>query len=270
MNQRWRLGRASYRPKGEPIRTADYDVAEIARDAPAKGFVETHHYAKSYPAARFRYGLYEKGELAGVAVFSVPCRPEVLGSVYGESAATDSVELGRFVLLDRCPANSETWFLARALALLSKEGVAGVLSHSDPFPRKSQAGAVVFPGHYGCIYQAGNAAYLGRGAARTLRLLPDGTVLSARAIQKVRSREKGWRYAARLLEKAGASALGEAEDAREWVRRWVPALTRTVRHPGNHKYAFPLAPAARRMVERYLAGFPFRPIRPRGPDPLGN
>lgn len=269
MNQRWRNGRATYRPAGETIRTSDYDVSEIRGDGPAKAFVRSHHYSTSFPAARFRYGLYRKGELAGVAVFSVPCRPEVLTSVY-DAPPADSVELGRFVLLDVCPANSETWFLARALRLLAREGMIGVVSHSDPFPRRAADGRIVFAGHYGCIYLASNAAYLGRAGRSTLRLLPDGKVLSARAIQKIRAREKGYRYAAGLLAAYGASPLADGDDAREWIRRWVPALTRAVRHPGNHKYAFPLVPAAKRMVERYLSAFPFRPIRPRGPDPVAS
>lgn len=40
-------------------------------------------------------------------------------------------------------------------------------------------GALVFGGHIGTISQAHNAVYLGRGTARTHRLLPDGTVLAA-------------------------------------------------------------------------------------------
>src|SRR5262245_59609071 len=69
---RWRNRSSSFRPAGELIRTADYDVAAIATDREAKAFVERHHYSASYPAARFRFGLYRQAELVGVAVFSVP------------------------------------------------------------------------------------------------------------------------------------------------------------------------------------------------------
>jgi hypothetical protein len=71
--QRWNDRRDSYRPAGEPIRTADFDVVEILSDNVARAFVERHHYSKSYPAARFRFGFYRRAELVGVAVFSVPC-----------------------------------------------------------------------------------------------------------------------------------------------------------------------------------------------------
>ena len=106
--QRWRLGLAAYRPPDEPIRTADYDVAELTDDTLAKGFVVRHHYSGSYPAARWRFGLFRQGVLQGVAVFSHPCSDRVLTSVF-PGRATHSVELGRFVLLDEVPGNGETW-----------------------------------------------------------------------------------------------------------------------------------------------------------------
>src|SRR5262245_22283895 len=114
---RWRNRSSSFRPAGELIRTADYDVAAIATDREAKAFVERHHYSASYPAARFRFGLYRQAELVGVAVFSVPMSPAVLAGFPG--GASSSVELGRFVLLDDVPANGESWFLARCFEQLT-------------------------------------------------------------------------------------------------------------------------------------------------------
>jgi len=245
--QRWRGGRDSYRPAGEVIRTADYEVAPIA-EATAKAFVVEHHYSRSYPAARFRFGLFRGAALAGVAVFSHPCNDRVLTRTFDLPAA-DAVELGRFVLLDAVPGNGETWFLARCFAGLRGD-VAGVVSFSDPVARSSAAGDVVFPGHIGTIYQAHNAAYLGRGTARTLRLLPDGRVLSARAIQKVRARERGWRYVAELLVAAGAAAPAQHEDLALWLARELPATTRTLRHAGNHRYAWAFSRALARRLDR--------------------
>jgi hypothetical protein len=224
--QRWRDHRDSYRPVGEPIRTAAYDVAAITDDATAKRFVLAHHW------------LYHREALVGVAVFSHPCSDRVLTSVFpGE--ALDAVELGRFVLLDDVPANGESWFLARAFAQLRALGLRGVVSFSDPVVRLNVDGAPVFPGHVGTIYQATNAVYLGRASARTLRLLPDGAVFSARAAQKIRVGERGWQYAAEQLERAGAAPVPTAADARRvWLREQLERVTRTIRHQGNHRYAF--------------------------------
>lgn len=238
--QRWEGGRQRWRPAGEVIRTSEFDVAAIDSDATAKRFVLEHHYSGTYPAARFRFGLYRRGVLAGVAVFSHPCSDRVLTSVFPGEARL-SVELGRFVLLDEVPGNGETWFLARCFDGLRASGIRGVVSFSDPVPREA-GGRVVFPGHIGTIYQAHNGRYLGLGTARTLRLLPDGRVMSARALQKIRSGSKGWRYSAAVLEQLGATPApleGAARSA--WLAQWLSALTRSVRHPGNHKYAWALA-----------------------------
>jgi hypothetical protein len=241
-NQRWRHGRAAYRPPGEPIRPADYDVVSLPDDAAAKAFVLAHHYSGSYPAARWRFGLFRRGVLQGVAIFSHPCNDRVRTGVF-PGRATDSVELGRFVLLDEVPGNGETWFLGRCFRLLRREGLAGVVAFSDPCRRLNRLGVPVFGGHVGTIYQAHNAAYLGRGMPRTLTLLPDGGVLSDRAQQKVRSADRGLRYAVARLVGQGAEPP-RSEDPVElaaWLRLWKARLCQRVRHRGNHKYAWALS-----------------------------
>lgn len=250
--QRWRAGRSSFRP-AEPIRTAAYDVASIPDDRTARAFIVDHHYSGSYPAARERIGLYRGGELAGVAVFSQPTNARTLSAVFPLEAPRATVELGRLVLLDDVPGNGETWFLGRCFELLRAAGYRGVVSFSDPIARTSSDGRRVFPGHIGTIYQAHNARYLGRGTARTLRLLPDATVFSPRAAQKVRAGERGWEAAVRQLIGHGAQPIdADADPAGRaaWLRAQLAAVTRPLPHPGNHKYAWALnrrvrAPASR-------------------------
>lgn len=246
-NQRWLFRRDSYRPAGEQIRPADFEVAAIDRDATAKAFVLDHHYSGSYPAARFRFGLHRGPELVGVAVFSHPCSDRVLDAAGGPG---DAIELGRFVLLDSVAGNGETWFLARCFELLRIEGLRGVVSFSDPTPRQTASGAQVFAGHIGTIYQAHNAVYLGRATPRTLRMLPDGTVLSARAIAKLRAGDRGWRYTAELLCQHGAEQPNG--DLAAWAATWIPRLTRAKRHHGNHKYVWGLDRRAKRSLPASL------------------
>lgn len=252
--QRWLFRRSSFRPIGETIATHAHEVARIPDDATPKAFVEAHHYSGSYPAARERFGLYRGARLVGVAVFSIPCRPEVLTSVF-PGDPLESVELGRFVLLDEVPANGETWFLARALRELARTGYRGVVSFSDPFPRQSALdGSTTFAGHVGTIYQASNATYLGTTQRRSLKLLPCGRVLSARALSKIRAGERGWRAAAEPLVRAGADAPPDDHDERRfWLARVLPHFTRTIRHPGNHRYAFPLVRRSGLVLGPYLA-----------------
>lgn len=249
--QRWRDRRGCYRPKGEPLDVSRYEVAVIPGDTVPREFVRRHHYSGSYPAARFRFGLYRSGALAGVAVLSHPTNERAL-DVFGEARIERlaRVELGRFVLLDDVPANGESWFLARAFELARREGVAAVVAHSDPEPRCTADGELVFPGHLGTIYQATNAVYRGRAQARTWRMLPDGTILSARTLSKLRARERGWRYAADLLVRHGAPEPGGVWA--EWLRGAVAATTRPFRHRGTHRYVWALEPRLRRSLPEGL------------------
>src|SRR5579884_2595560 len=86
-----------------------------------------------------------------------------------------------------------------------------------------------------------------------LRLLPDGHVLSDGATQKIRSGEKGWRYASQLLTEFGATAAPDNnDDRREWLHTWLPRITTQVRHRGNHKSAWPLCHHVRRQLPSTL------------------
>ena len=236
--QRWSKRRGVYLRADTTIATALYDVEPIPDDRTAKAFVLEHHYSASYPSAQRRYGLYCLGDLVGVAVFSVPMQARVLDRCPGDRQS--STELGRLVLRDSVPANGESWFVRRCFELLASEGFTGIVSFADPVPRTTLAGEQLFVGHVGTVYQALNATYAGRSSAATLRLLPDGRVLSARALAKIRARDQGWRYSAAMLELAGADPLDDHEDAAAWVRRWVPAVTRKLRHHGNHVYVWAL------------------------------
>ncbi len=240
-------GRVSYRPLGERIDPAAYDVGLIPDDTTARAFVEREHYSGTYPAARYRVGLYRRGgALEGVAVFSHPMQDRVLDALPCDRHA--AVELGRFVLLHSVPSNGESWFLARAFELIHREGVCGVVSFADPVARTDLRGRVVTPGHVGVIYQASNAVLAGRSTARTLHVLADGTVLSERAISKIRGHERGWQAAAAVLVKLGAAPLASNDNATAWLREWLPRLTRRVRHPGCYRYLFGLERATRKRL----------------------
>ena len=254
--QRWRERRGLYRPAGEPIVTRWYEVEPIADDTTARRFVLTHHYSGSYPAARRRFGLYGPGGvLSGVAVFSVPAQPKALDVLPGDRETCG--ELGRLVLLDAVPANGESWFVARCFELLRREGWTGVVSFADPVPRTTAAGDMIFGGHLGTVYQALNGVHLGRSKPRLARLLPDGTVLNERAMSKVRTGERGRRYAAAVLERHGAEPLRDDEDATAWVNRWIGRITRSLRHAGNIKYAWVLDSTRGHQRMRRMKGLPY-------------
>ncbi len=113
MNQRWRNGRDWYRRPEEVIPTQDYEITEVTSDEVVRAFLRLHHYLKTTPPARFRFGLYRHGDLVGVCVFSHPTNDRTVTDVF-RCAANDGVELSRLVLLDDVPGNGESWFVGDA------------------------------------------------------------------------------------------------------------------------------------------------------------
>lgn len=244
--QRWSSGIPRWRPAREVVDTRRLEVASIDADGPAKAFVVEHHYEGTYPAARFRFGLYERAWLVGVAVFSHPVNERSLAPAPG--GPLERVELGRLVLLDRVGANAESFLLGRCFELLRQCGIAGVVSFSDPLARARADGTLVMPGHVGTIYQATNGTYLGRTRAERRLLLADGTIVHNRALAKVRRRDQGYRAIVARLVRAGADPLLGEEDSRVWLERQIRTLTRSVKHPGNHKYVWALRARERRLL----------------------
>jgi hypothetical protein len=260
--QRWRDGGGTFLMPGqrEEFDRRKYSV-DVISEAIARTFVQRHHYSRSYPAALFRIGLFGKNaELEGVAVFSVPMNQRVIPSYTG-LAPNEGAELGRFVLLDSAPRNSETHFLGASFKLLRRERphLKAVVSYSDPVARRNASGQLMTPGHVGIIYQAHNGRYMGRSSPRTLHMGVDGRILSPRTLSKIRLGEPGWEAAQRMLEGSGAPARRIGEDGPAWVARVLECgLFTTVRHAGNHCYAWAVAKGPRRReLERA-----FRPGRP--------
>lgn len=250
--QRHRQGRVKWRPAREVVDLVGMDVGRIEWGA-ARSFVEAHHYERSYPASRFRFGLHERGgELVGVAVFSQPVNDRSTACLPGEPI--ERVELGRFVLLDRVGANAETWFLARCFEELRSEGLTGVVSFSDPVERSTASGAVVMPGHVGTIYQAHNAVYLGRSKPERRRMLGDGTMVHNRLLAKIRNGERGHKSAVERLVAHGARPPAVGQELRAWLADELPRVTRSVPHAGNHKYAWTLHRRDRRHLEKNVGG----------------
>jgi len=190
--QRWRNGRERYRPARETIATREYEITETQSDQLIGEFLAKHHYLRSTPPARFRFCLHRAGQLVGAAVFSHPTNDLSITGTFG-CAAIETVELSRLVLLDEVPANGESYFVGACLRRLRALGLAGVISFADPVLRSTADGRLVKPGNVGTFYQALNACLVGRSTARTLRLLPDGSVLADRTIQKLRKGEPGTR-----------------------------------------------------------------------------
>lgn len=243
--QRWNHRRAIYRPAGEPFDPSRCSV-EPVDEALAKAFVVTHHYSGTYPAARFRAGVFVKEpfrreRLAGVGVFSVPMNQQVVPCYFPGLQPNQGVELGRLVLSDDLAANAESWALARMRRLLARAlpDVHGIVAYCDPIERRGESGELIKRGHVGTIYKASNAAFQGRSASRTIWMAPNGTTFADRMLSKLRNGESGKRYAYERLADQGAPRPAPAEQAAAYLKRLqAQGWLRPLRHPGNLVFTF--------------------------------
>lgn len=256
--QRWTEGRESRRPAGETIRTAEYEVAPIG-PLVAKAFVRAHHYSHECSPTAHPFGLFHRAELAGVAVFGPTASKNAHAKIFPTLTQKEAVTLGRLVLLDGVPANGESWFVARCFELLRGRGIVAVESCADPIPRAGADGRVVHHGHVGTIYQALSGRYVGRTNPASLRLLPDGTILSNRSQGKIFADERGQTTPVNQLVRHGAPAPRADEDVEAWLRTWRRALTTAFRHKGNVRYVWSLSRRYRRELEK-LPALPYPKI----------
>jgi hypothetical protein len=261
--QRWDRRRERYRPAGECIDVRRYGI-ELVDDAVAAEFIATHHYAKSSPPQILSAGLFEssaftRARLVGICRFSVPMNQAAVPSRTGQPPE-HGCELGRLVLTDSVPGNGESFFVARAFRLLRREKprIRAVISYSDPVPRYDEAGRLQKRGHIGVCYQALNARYLGRSSARTLIVAPNGTVVSERALSKLRTDDRGAAYVYRQLRAVGADTMRRGESGREYVARVLASgCFRRMRHPGNLTYAWALGPERARIERAMPPALPY-------------
>lgn len=257
--------------RGELDRT--YEVRRITRDV-AEPYVVANHYAGSHVACRRSFGLYRAGVLVGVASYCVTSEA-ALTLVFPElEPGAESFELGRLVLDDSCPGNTESWFLARCEEYLLAKGVAGIVTFADPVPRRMASGLIVFPGHVGFIYQAGNYLRAGRNTRRTQWMLRDGTFLNGITMQKIRKQDRGHEAAEKMLvDRWGAKPMRPGQKPAAWLQevRNDPAVgVRLLRHGGCHRYYKPLG-ANKRQRDQVVVSDRIRDLTgpyPKQPDLL--
>lgn len=258
--QRWTHRKARYRPAGEVFDPSRYGVEPLDGDTLAASFVRENHYSGSYPAARYRVGLFctspfARPELVGVAVFSEPIQQASIPHWTG-LPPRQGTDLGRLILREDVKAMAESWFMARAFSLLrkAKPDLRAVIAYCDPLPRLDADGHEVKRGHIGTVYAALNATYRGRARPRTLLLAPNGTVLSERTLSKLKADDKGRDYAERELRALGAPARLATESGAAYLARALAALPlRRWRTKGNHVFVWPLGPDAKLLRAQWTS-----------------
>lgn len=177
-----------------------------------RAFISEHHYSGGCHNGPMCYGVRDgAGSLLGVVAYATPCSEAVRASVFGSDHKSKVTELHRLVLLDECPRNSESWFVAQSLRLLHQDRpqIRGVISFADPAE-----------GHVGTIYQALNALYCGSSGTAIFYRDATGRLRHPRqcgvSITRTMARERGWTPERRPAKHRYLLLVGSPSD-----RRWA-------------------------------------------------
>lgn len=233
----------------------------------AQPFVLHHHYLASYPSVKQAYGLVEvdKDRLVGVLTLGTPTNELVITNPLPTLGLSTGADLSRLVLLDEVPANAESWFIGQVLPHAFQQGMRGIVAFADGVPRPDAG----LPGHVGTIYQASNASWCGRATAGPLTVLPNGTVLTRRTLQKVRKGERGAAGVVRRLVAAGADEPEDPKGGREYLRRALRQVeAMNVPHPGPFRFVMRLGTERQQRRVPFGEGYEPRKGYPKQPDPM--
>ena len=131
----------------------DMIVAPVSTKDVAE-FAQRYHYTETGGNMTWRWGLWNGPVLHGVVAYNLPLRI-VCESVFGAEYGPDKVwHMGRLILSDDSPRNSESRLIGGSLRAIEREypDVWGVITY-----------AATDVGHIGTVYQATNALYTGVG-----------------------------------------------------------------------------------------------------------
>ena len=112
----------------------------------ALDYAVKYHYLHRRAHVKYSYGLTVGNVIQGIITFGYPASRHVQVSACSRNPGI-VLELNRLWVADELPRNSETWFIARALALLPPRII---ISYAD-----------TSYGHFGKVYQACNFHYAG-------------------------------------------------------------------------------------------------------------
>lgn len=167
------------------VKVRDMTVARVStRDV--QEFARRYHYTGVGNNANWRWGLWHGATLHGVVSYNLPTR-SVCASVFGEEHLHQVWHMGRLVLSEDSPRNSESRLIGGSLRAIEREypNTWAVLTY-----------AATDAGHLGYVYQATNALYTGSAGDPWFYIDSDGrrrgTHLNGHAVTEARAADMGW------------------------------------------------------------------------------
>lgn len=163
----------------------DMQVGPVA-PSDVQEFARRYHYTGVGNNLNWRWGLWHGPVLLGVVSYNMPTR-SVCASVFGPEHLHQVWHMGRLILADSAPRNSESRLIGGSLRAIMREHpeVWAVLTY-----------AATDAGHIGYVYQATNALYTGTGGDPVFYVdqagQRRGTHLDGHAVTAERAAELGW------------------------------------------------------------------------------
>jgi hypothetical protein len=185
-----------------PVSTEDVDL-----------LCRRYHYTATGGSATWRWGLWDGPFLMGVVAYNMPT-PRTSYSVFGkEYGAAHIWHMGRLVLPDSAPRNSESRLIGGSLRCIERE-------HPEAWAVVTFADAG--SGHIGTVYQATNALYTGTGGRPEFYLDAQGRHRSFRqngsTITASDAASRGWTRHRGGLKHRYVYILGNRTQRRERLR----------------------------------------------------
>jgi len=169
----------------ESIAVRDTTISRVSTDDVAE-FSARYHYTGTGGAANWRWGLWHEQVLLGIVAYNLPTR-SACESVFGPDHQEHVWHMGRLVLADRAPHNSESRLIGGSLRSIRRE-------HPEVWAVLTYAATDV--GHIGYVYQATNALYTGLSSAEPYHVDEAGvrrsTYLDGRRVTAERAAQLGW------------------------------------------------------------------------------
>jgi hypothetical protein len=139
--------------EAEPVTVRAMTVGAVS-SLEVDEFCRRYHYTATGGSMLWRYGLWHGPTLWGIVSYNLPNR-NVCECVFGPNHWNNVWHMGRLVLPDHAPHNSESRLIGGSLRLIQQQ-------RPDVWAVITYAASDV--GHIGYVYQATNAIYTGTSA----------------------------------------------------------------------------------------------------------
>ena len=161
-------------------------IVSTATVADVQEFARRYHYTGVGHNLNWCWGLWHGPVLHGVVSYNMPTR-SVCASVFGDEHLHRVWHMGRLILSDDSPHNSESRLIGGSLRAIRREypETWAVLTY-----------AATDAGHLGYVYQATNALYTGTGGDPVFYVdqlgQRRGTHLDGHGVSAARAADMGW------------------------------------------------------------------------------